>query len=114
MTLTNKNRAAWTGVLLTALAMIAGAAVWAAGEHKDIRGWTAEQDYVTKTELKLVIKEQYVSQKDYKEDFTRLDERQQAIREDVSEIKDLISDVHKALYGSKRINFNRPRYVKHR
>ena len=47
-------------IVLTVIAMAVGAALWASNAHAEIKDWTAEQDFVTKSELKEVIKEQYV------------------------------------------------------
>ena len=45
---------------LAVLTLVVGAAIWATSAHAAIRDWTAEQDFVTKEELRNVMKEQYV------------------------------------------------------
>jgi len=49
----------WSAVitlLLTVLAMTIGTVVWATSSHAEIKDWTSNQDFVTKS----VVKEQYV------------------------------------------------------
>ena len=53
------------GIVLTLITLTAGAVLWASNAHMDIKDWTAEQDYVTKQELKDVIKEQYVPRHEF-------------------------------------------------
>jgi len=47
-------------IVLTIISIAVGAAIWATSAHAAIRSWTAEQDFVTKSELRDVMKEQYV------------------------------------------------------
>ena len=101
-----RNLTAWIAIVVTTIGALITAAVWAADEHSTIREWTAEQDYVTKTELKEVMVEQYVKQTEYKEDVTRLEERQKTIKEDVGEVKQMMKDIHSALPRHQRVNFN--------
>lgn len=50
----------YISLLLTVIALVVGMAIWATNSHAEIKDWTAEQDFVTKTELRSVMKEQYV------------------------------------------------------
>lgn len=62
----NKNDWRQTIVMiLTVIGMAVGAALWATSAHAEIKDWTAEQDFVTKTELTEIIKEQYVKREDF-------------------------------------------------
>ena len=59
----NKRSSDWPKyavLLLSIIASVVGVAIWATGAHASIRDWTAEQDFVTKAELRDVMKEQYV------------------------------------------------------
>lgn len=72
-------------VLLTIIGMVVTITVWANNSHAEIKSWTSEQDYVTKTELKDTMKEQYVplheftkvqqSLKDQKEDLQKIEKK---------------------------------------
>jgi hypothetical protein len=46
-------------LFLTFVGMIIGGAIWETNAHVAIKDWTAEQQYVTKQELKEVMKERY-------------------------------------------------------
>jgi Tfp pilus assembly protein PilO len=84
-------------VFLTIVGMAVGMAVWASNSHAEIKGWTAEQDYVTKTELKETMKEQYVplheftkvkqSLEDLKEDSRQIEKKLDKVLDKLSEIK---------------------------
>lgn len=60
--------------LLIIISMAVGAIIWATGEHSVIREWTSEQDFVTKTELKEIIKEQYVKRSEFIQLRTQFEE----------------------------------------
>jgi len=65
-------------VLLLLIGMIIGGVVWATNSHASIRDWTSEQDFVTKTELKDVMRERYVKVEDFaivKQKLENLDEK---------------------------------------
>lgn len=111
-----KNRAGWASIILGIIGMVAGAVVWAASSHSDIIREARADDAVIRTELKTEVKaevkeveKQFVSREKYAEDITRLDTRQQEIKEDVSEIKGLITDVHKTIQRARRVDFPRER-----
>lgn len=46
--------------LLTLVTVSVGVTLWASNAHANIQNWTVDQDFVTKTDLKEIIKEQYV------------------------------------------------------
>jgi len=52
-------------IMITIVTLATGAVLWATNSHADIKEWTAEQDFVTKSELQEVIKEQYVKREDF-------------------------------------------------
>ncbi len=59
----SRKLADWPKYLTLFLAVISltvGMAVWASNSHAEIKDWTAGQDFVTKQELRTVMKEQYV------------------------------------------------------
>lgn len=80
-------------VFLTIISMAVGMAIWASSSHAEIKGWTAEQDYVTKTELKDTMKEQYVplyeftkvkqSLEDLKADSGKIEQKLDAVLEEL-------------------------------
>jgi len=45
--------------LMTIIALVIGAFVWASDKHSNLKGEIAEQDFATKAELKETFKEQY-------------------------------------------------------
>ena len=72
----NKRFSEWPKYItlfLTVLTLAVGMAIWATDAHSDIKTWTAEQDFVTKQELKDVMKEQYVPVKEFVKVQTSLD-----------------------------------------
>jgi peptidoglycan hydrolase CwlO-like protein len=91
-------------ILLTLIAMLIGCAIWATSAHADIKDWTAEQDFVTKTELKEVIKEQYARQ----EDVVRLEEKLESLNEKHQRLLEAIDKLDKKLEKTyiRRVNFN--------
>jgi len=57
-----KEKSDWPkyiALFLTVLSMAVCMVVWATAAHGEIKDWTAEQQYVTKQELKEVMKERY-------------------------------------------------------
>jgi uncharacterized membrane protein YgaE (UPF0421/DUF939 family) len=67
---------------LTFMGLLVGGVVWATTCHADIKDWTAEQDFVTKTELQDVMKEQYVKREDFaivKQKLENLNENHQRL-----------------------------------
>lgn len=84
--------------LLTIIAFSITALLWAVNSHSDIREWTSEQDFVTKKELKEVIKEQYVPLDRFVIVETKLDEsRKENLRvmESLDEIKQQLRKISK-------------------
>jgi hypothetical protein len=76
-------------VILTVIGMVVCMAVWASNSHADIKSWTAEQDHVTKTELKGVIKEQYVPL----HEFTQVKQSLTDLKEDSEKIENKLDRV---------------------
>lgn len=66
------TNAKWLVMILTIVAFAVGAVLWATNSHSELREWTAEQDFVTKTELKEMMKDQYVPFYIYIETITKL------------------------------------------
>jgi len=60
-------------LFLTVLTLAVGMAIWATNAHSEIKDWTAEQDFVTKQELKEIMKEQYVPVREFVKVQTSLD-----------------------------------------
>jgi hypothetical protein len=59
----NKRMSDWPkyiSIFLTIVALTVGMAIWATNSHAEIKDWTANQNFVTKQELRSVMKEQYV------------------------------------------------------
>ena len=58
----------WTqfiAIVLTMVGMVVGAAIYTTNADAEIKDWTVEQDFVTKEELKEIIKEQYVPKHEF-------------------------------------------------
>ena len=84
--------------ILTIIALAVSAVIWATREHSGLREWTAEQDFVTKEELKEVIKEQYVSNTD----FVQLRTQSEGTREDIKKIIKELDKIQEKLDRIKR------------
>jgi len=59
----NKHFSDWPkyiSIFLTIITLFVGMAIWATNSHAEIKDWTSGQDFVTKEELKEVMKERYV------------------------------------------------------
>jgi len=69
--------------LIVILSAVAGTILWAVNSHSEIRDWTAEQDYITKTECKEIIKDGYVR----KEDFATVRQQIKTLEEELKYIK---------------------------
>lgn len=52
-------------IFLLLISMLIGATIWASNQHIEIKEWTSKQDYVTKTQLSEVMKEQYVRKHEF-------------------------------------------------
>ena len=102
-----KNRAAWAGVSLTALAMLIGAILYVTNAIADTKVWAADQDHSTKIMLRSERKEDFVNKVEYTKDITVLNERQQKIKEDVSDIKDMLKEVHDEMRIDRNSRNNR-------
>lgn len=76
-------------VFLTIIGMVVGMAIWASNSHAEIKGWTAEQDYVTKTELKDTMKEQYVPL----HEFTKVKQSLEDLKSDSGKIEQKLDTV---------------------
>ena len=105
----NKNRAAWVGVGLTALAMLTGAILYVTTARAEVKAWAAEEDQATQSIIRAEMKETYVNQVQYTKDITILDERQQMIKKDVSDIKTMLKDMHDEM--REESNSRRGRYT---
>ena len=71
--LTTNNLNRYLATLLGIIGIVVAATVWATTEHSNIKDWTAEQDFVTKTQVTDIMKEQYVPLKEYMVVKTKLD-----------------------------------------
>ena len=69
--------------LIVILGAVAGTILWAVNSHSEIRDWTAEQDYITKTECKEMIRDGYVR----KEAFATIKEQINTLKEQIKELK---------------------------
>lgn len=92
-------------IFLMLLSLIGGAAVWASGEHKNIRDWTAEQDFVTKTELKEIIKEQYVPRHEFVVVVEKLEQNKKEHEEIIKYLDKLDKKLDKIQGTTRHINF---------
>ena len=63
----------WVATLLTIIGFAIAAVLWATNAHSELKEWTAEQDFVTKQELKEVMEDRYVPLSEYVELRTRLE-----------------------------------------
>ena len=71
------------GLILTLITMAVGATLWAGNQHADIRSWTMDQIYSTKTEVIDVMKDQFVEQKA----FVRIEEKLSRQEIDIKDMK---------------------------
>ena len=81
-----KSIAGWITIALTVLTLLIGATVWASSEHAEIKDWTAEQDFVTKTELRDVMKDQDVP----KHEFSKVEQSLEDTRDQIIRIQDTL------------------------
>jgi Tfp pilus assembly protein PilO len=85
-------------VMVLLIATAVGVTVWATTEHSDIKAWTAEQDYVTKKELKDTFKEQYVPL----HQFTKVEEALENQKDDLKDLKYKMDKVLQRLPDRRR------------
>lgn len=96
-----KNRAAWVGVVLTALSMMVVSIIYVTTTFASTKAWAAEEDQATQATMKEHIKEDYVQKVDYIKDITVLDERQQQIKKDVGDIKDILKEIQSYIHENQ-------------
>jgi len=102
-----KNRAAWVGVSLTALGMLIAAIMYVTTALASTRTWAAEEDQATRSNIRAELKENYVDKIHYTKDITVLDERQQRIKDDVVDIKQMLKEVHDEMRTDRNSRNNR-------
>jgi hypothetical protein len=90
----NKNRAAWAGVFLTALGMFVTAILYMTASFASTKAWAAEEDQSVLSTIRTECKESYTDKIQYTKDVTILDERQQTIKKDVLDIKQMLKEMH--------------------
>lgn len=106
----NKNRAAWVSIGLTALAMIVGAILYVTDALASTKAWAAEEDQATQSIIRTEVKENFVDKVNYTKDITILDERQQQIKKDVGDIKSILKDMHDEMREERNSRTSRYRY----
>lgn len=97
----SQDVAKWIGLLLTFIGMIAGIIVWETNEHSSIREWTAEQDFVTKTELKEVMKDSYVPLHKFTELKQKLEDQNKKMDDMSIKIDKLLDEIHRLSRGRR-------------
>ena len=91
----NKRLSDWPKYItlfLTVVSLTVGMAIWATSSHAEIKDWTAAQDFVTKEELKEVMKEQYVPL----HEFTKV---KQSLDDTKIQLNKMESKLDKVLYS---------------
>lgn len=82
--------------LLTIIAFAIGAVLWAVNSHAEIKEWASGQDFVTRTELKEIMKEQYVPRTDFIRVETKLEEAtktNQKILQSLEEVQEKLDSI---------------------
>ena len=93
-------------VILTIIAMSVGAALWASNAHASIKDWTAEQDFVTKTELREVIKEQYVPRHEFvvvREKLDNTEEKLDTVQKTLDKLSEKLDKIRDGQNRGRRI-----------
>lgn len=101
----NKNRATWVSIGLTSIGMIATAILYITSALASTKAWAAEEDQATRSIIRTEIKEECVDRVNYTKDITILDERQQQIKNDVTDIKIMLKEMQKAMENTRTRNF---------
>ena len=92
-------------VFLTALGMVAGAAIWASAAHSEVDANATAKDAVQSSELKKHMEESYTK----KTDHVRLEQAFVDQKEDVREIKQGVNDIKEFLMNRRGSRSARPR-----
>ena len=79
----------YISLILLVLSLVVGMSIWATNSHAEIKDWTAGQDFVTKQELKEVMKEQYVPLYE----FTKVQESLKNLKENTVKIEKKLDKV---------------------
>lgn len=99
MTDTKENvNAKYIVTMLTIIAFAIAVVLWAVNSHSDLKEWAADQDYVTKTELKEIMKERYVPIGRFIKLETQLEEaskRNEEVLHSLDELKDKVDSIKK-------------------
>ena len=61
-------------IIISVCGIVSGVILWATSSHAAIKDWTTGQDFVTKEELKEVMKEQYVPKHEFATVKQKLDD----------------------------------------
>jgi len=92
------NHAKWAAIFLTVLGMVAGAIAWASSEHISLKDFSIAENCRTKHELIDRSEQRYVP----RENFTRVETRQQVMIDKIEKIEDEVGDLHDMLIKGKR------------
>lgn len=84
------SKAPWVSVIVTVIALLVAAAVWASTEHLNIKDWAAEKNYDTKKEVLELVEKQYVP----KSEFSEIRVEQQHLVKDMEVVKSKLDDLH--------------------
>lgn len=93
-----KNYAKWFGIVLTMIGMVAAAMGWAANRHLSLKDFAIEHGIEAKREAIEVSKDLFVP----KEDFSKVQTRQEYLIEKVNKIDDKVDDIHDLLIKGRR------------
>lgn len=84
--------------ILTIVGLAIGCAIWATSAHAEIKDWASTQDFVTRSELKEIMKEQYVPMTKFVKVETQLERAikdNQRILESLHEVNDKLDVLKK-------------------
>lgn len=82
--------------LMAIISFAIGAVMWATNSHAELKEWAVGQDFVTKTELKETMKDQYVPLSRFIRLETQLEEAtktNEQVLESLKELKDKIDSI---------------------
>ena len=92
-------------MILTIVTMSVGAALWASSAHADLKEWTVEQDFVTKEELKEIIKEQYVPRYEFvvvKEKLENTEEKLDGLQKTLDKLSEKLDKIREGQNRGRR------------
>lgn len=98
----DKNRAAWVGITLTTIGMLVTAILYVTSAIAGIEDRAYGNDKTIEAKVRKDVEETYVKKIKYTKDITILDERQQQIKDDLTEVKTMIKEMYKNKTESRR------------